>query len=177
MLELNPDATDAANTASVFGVTVNNSGVINYLNKFGQEKKTFKRRDPVSELYYGALRYLKNQGNVSAWSNVVSDSQKDRLIDGFPVITTWDDPIQYSCQRNFVLGIGDTNTNWDFNLPGRLAARVTKWHETETGASYPVFKPRVQFAHILSDGIAGAGGTVHALPVAEHCAITAQFAL
>ncbi|MBK6470674.1 MAG: pilus assembly protein [Betaproteobacteria bacterium] len=121
VLELNPDATDAANTASVFGVTVNNSGVINYLNKFGQEKKTFKRRDPVSELYYGALRYLKNQGNVSAWSNVVGDSQKDRLIDGFPVITTWDDPIQYSCQRNFVLGIGDTNTNWDFNLPGSTA--------------------------------------------------------
>ena len=65
----------------------------------------------------------------------------------------------------------------DFNLPGRIAARVTKWHETETGASYPVFKPRVQFDHILSDGIAGSGGTVHALAVSDHCAITAQFAL
>lgn len=121
VLELNPDATDADNTAAVFGVTVNNSGVINYLNKFGQEQQTFKRRDPVSELYYGALRYLKNQGNVSAWSNIGSDSNKARLVDGFPVITSWNDPIQYSCQRNFVLGIGDTNTNWDFNLPGSTA--------------------------------------------------------
>ena len=65
----------------------------------------------------------------------------------------------------------------DVKLPGRIAARVTKWNETETGASYPVFKPRIQFDHILSDGIAGSRGTVHALPVSDHCAITAQFAL
>lgn len=115
---INPDAADATNTAAVFGVTVNNSGVVNYLNKFGQEQKTYKRRDPVSELYYGALRYLKNQGHIPAWSNIAGDSNKTRLIDGFPVITNWNDPIQYSCQKNFILGIGDTNTNWDFNLPG-----------------------------------------------------------
>ena len=121
VLELNPDSADAANTATVFGVTVNNSGVINYLNKFGQEQKTYKRRDPVGELYYGALRYLKNQGNVGAWTSIDTDPNKVRLIDGFPVITNWNDPIQYSCQRNFVLGIGDTNTNWDFNLPGSTA--------------------------------------------------------
>ncbi|MCK7498784.1 MAG: hypothetical protein MZW92_55535 [Comamonadaceae bacterium] len=30
----------------------------------------------------------------------------------------WDDPIQYSCQRNFVLGIGDVNAHYDRNLPG-----------------------------------------------------------
>lgn len=65
----------------------------------------------------------------------------------------------------------------DFNLPGRIAARVTKWHETEIGPSYPVFKPRVQFDHILSDGIAGYGGKAHALPVSDHCAVTAEFAL
>jgi type IV pilus assembly protein PilY1 len=39
-------------------------------------------------------------------------------VDGFPVITSWDDPIQYSCQRNFVLGIGDVNTHADKNVPG-----------------------------------------------------------
>ncbi len=63
----------------------------------------------------------------------------------------------------------------DFNLPGRIPARVTKWHQTPTGPSYPVFKPRVQFDHILSDGIAGHAGTVHPLPVSDHCAVTAQF--
>lgn len=63
----------------------------------------------------------------------------------------------------------------DFNLPGRIAARITKWDETLLGATYPVFKPRVQFDHILSDGFAGHGGTVHALPVSDHCAVTAEF--
>lgn len=65
----------------------------------------------------------------------------------------------------------------DFNLPGRIAARVTKWDETQTGPSYPVFKPRVRFDHILSDGIAGSGGKTHALPVSDHCAVTAEFSL
>lgn len=65
----------------------------------------------------------------------------------------------------------------DFNLPGRIAARVTKWHETEIPATYPVFRPRVRFDHVLSDGIAGYGGKAHALPVSDHCAVTAEFAL
>lgn len=65
----------------------------------------------------------------------------------------------------------------DFNLPGRIAARITGWHETEVGPTYPVFKPRVQFDHILSDGVAGSGGAVHALPVSDHCAVTAEFSL
>jgi len=115
---VNPDTADATSTNASLGVTVNNSGVINYLNKFGQEQKTFKRRDPVSELYYGALRYLRNIGYVPEWSNIAGASDKVRLVDGFPVITNWDDPILYSCQRNFILGIGDTNTNWDRNVPG-----------------------------------------------------------
>lgn len=132
VMSLNPDAADAANTAAVFGVPVANSGVMNYLNKFGQEQKSYKRRDPVSELYYGALRYLKNQGHVPAWSNIAADANKARLIDGFPVIQNWTDPIQYSCQRNFVLGIGDTNTNWDRNVPG-----------STTGANEPPDPPEV----------------------------------
>jgi type IV pilus assembly protein PilY1 len=118
VMKINPDNADATATATAFGVPVANSGVINYLNKFGQQEKSYKRRDPVSELYYAALRYLKNQGNVPAWTDIASDSNKARLIDGFPVITTWDDPLEYSCQKNFILGIGDTNTNWDRNVPG-----------------------------------------------------------
>ncbi len=114
----NPNPSDATDTATWLGVTINNSGVLNYLNKFGQEQHTYKRRDPVSELYYAALRYLKNQGSVSTWHDIASDTNKTRLADGFPIVRTWDDPIQYSCQKNFVLGIGDTNTNWDRNVPG-----------------------------------------------------------
>jgi len=117
---LNPDAADAANTAAAFGVAVANSGVMNYLNKFGSFAGSYKTYDPVSELYYAAVRYFKNLGNVAAWTSMAgaSAATKTTWIDGFPVITDWDDPILWSCQRNFILGIGDVNTHADKNLPG-----------------------------------------------------------
>lgn len=101
----------------------NHSGVINYLNKFGQmTDRNHKSYDPVSELYYTMVRYLKNQGNVAAYSSLSgTDDEKLKLADGFPVITSWDDPIQYWCQKNVALGIGDVNTHRDKNLPGNVA--------------------------------------------------------
>jgi endonuclease/exonuclease/phosphatase family metal-dependent hydrolase len=65
----------------------------------------------------------------------------------------------------------------DFNIPGRLPGRVTGWHEAELGATYPVFKPRIQFDHILSDGVRPRSAAVQPLPVSDHCAVTASFAL
>nr|WP_298728448.1 PilC/PilY family type IV pilus protein [uncultured Steroidobacter sp.] len=126
VLVQNPDPTDAAATATVVGTnsagrTIEHSGVINYINKFGQMTgQNHKSYDPVSEMFYAALRYLKNQGNVAAYSNLNNSSADVRYnwADGFPVITDWDDPIQYSCQRNALLGIGDVNTHRDKNLPG-----------------------------------------------------------
>jgi type IV pilus assembly protein PilY1 len=117
----NPDNTDAEATTTEFGVAVSNSGVINYLNKFGQlTSNDHKSFDPVSELFYAVTRYFRNLGNVQAWTNMASASAADRerFVDGFPVITNWTDPMQYSCQRNFVLGIGDIYTHRDKNLPG-----------------------------------------------------------
>lgn len=109
----NPDATDA----SASGVT--HSGVINYLNRFGQMTTAqHKSLDPVSELYYTAVRYFKNLGNVPEYSNNATDTHKD----GFPVITSWNDPIRYSCQANVILGIGDVYTHRDKNLPGATPA-------------------------------------------------------
>jgi type IV pilus assembly protein PilY1 len=116
----NPDASDASATSAMFGVTVGNSGVMNYLNMFGENSQSYKTYDPVSELYYAAIRYLKNLGNVGAWTTMTgaSTATKTTWIDGFPVITSWNDPIQYSCQKNFILGIGDVNTHADKNVPG-----------------------------------------------------------
>lgn len=119
----NPDSTDATATGTSYGVTISNSGVLNYLNKFGQVTPgNYKSYDPVGELYYAAIRYFKNLGNVPEWSNAGSanTATKTTWLDGFPVITTWDDPIQYACQRNFVLGIGDVNTHADKNVPGTI---------------------------------------------------------
>ena len=120
---INPDSADATATAAIFG-TINNSGVINYLNKFGQiTPGDYKTYDNVSELYYAAIRYFKALPNVPEWTAVgsASTTTKATWADGFPVITSPADPILYSCQKNFVLGIGDVNTHADKNLPGRLA--------------------------------------------------------
>src|SRR5690606_20411790 len=64
-----------------------------------------------------ATRYLKNQGNVTSYSSL-SGGSIDKYTDGFPVISNWDDPMQFECQPNVILGIGDVNTHDDGNLPG-----------------------------------------------------------
>lgn len=122
----NPDSADASATTTATGVTVSDSGVMNYLNKFGQIfPGDYKNHDPVSELYYAVMRYYKHLGNVSAWSAMgnANAETKTSWVDGFPVITDWDDPIQYSCQRNFVLGIGDIYTHVDKNVAGNTTYR------------------------------------------------------
>jgi type IV pilus assembly protein PilY1 len=103
---VNPDPTEA--TAS--GVT--NSGVVNYINKFGSSG--YKSSDPAGELYYEALRYYKNLGPTPEYSSGLTAAMKD----AFPVITTWDDPIQAYCQKNFIVGINDANPWLDKKLPG-----------------------------------------------------------
>ena len=94
-----------------------NSGTINYINKFGEISNQHKSNDPVSELYYAAIRYLRGKGNLSSYTN---QANTDLKKDYFPVITSWNpDPVQYSCQKNAILGIGDVNTHEDRNLlPG-----------------------------------------------------------
>ena len=122
----NPDQADASSTQSYYGVTVNDSGVINYINKFGElNSNNFKSFDPVSELYYTATRYFRGLGRVPSYDTKSPahesnprNSTLQRWVDGFPVIRTWDDPIQYTCQKNVILGIGDVYTHRDKNLPG-----------------------------------------------------------
>ncbi|MEO6280573.1 PilC/PilY family type IV pilus protein [Roseateles sp.] len=125
----NPDPGDATATNDEFIVAVADSGVMNYLNKFGEiTPGGYKYYDPVSELYYGVQRYFRNKGNVPAWSSMAGADAAARKTwaDGFPVITSWKDPIQYSCQRNFILGIGDVNTHADRNLPGATGGSEPK---------------------------------------------------
>lgn len=111
----NPDG-----ITSALGQTIADSGALNYVNKFGEVLRgKYKTYDPVGELYYAALRYYKNLGNISTWTAASTDANTNKVwADGFPVITSWDDPIQYSCQRNFILGIGDVNSHADKNVPG-----------------------------------------------------------
>lgn len=123
----NPDSSylATANTAYYDGT---NSGLINYINKFGQMNtgRLSKYYDNVSELYYAAFRYFRNLENVASYSSPFTSAQ---TADAFPVIR-WapgtgtvknDDPYRYKCQVSAILGIGDTNTATDKALPGSTA--------------------------------------------------------
>lgn len=104
------------------------SGAVNYLNQFGRTGVfgEYKTHDPVTELYYEALRYLQGLDPTSQAVSSISDAQKD----GFPVYTTWTDPHPvvtglstsgtdtYACIKNNILTIGDVNTHADKSLPG-----------------------------------------------------------
>jgi type IV pilus assembly protein PilY1 len=135
----NPDNADAAATGAATGSTIANSGVINYLNKFGFASHNYKASDPVSELYYAAIRYLRHAGNVPEYTSGLNAA----MADGFPVISSWDDPVQYACQRNFIIGIGDEFTHADSNLPGN----AIKWDSSKSGPSQEPTMP----ASVASD--------------------------
>ncbi len=120
----NPNASDA--TAS----SVSNSGVINYLNKFSDAG--YKSRDPASELFYESIRYFKNLGRTPEYSSTLSTAD----LGGFPAITSWQDPIQYSCQKNFILGINDANPWLDKKLPGTFFTSATFKGRTLAAADF-----------------------------------------
>ena len=109
----NPDSSDAATSTSFIGA-VTNTGVINYINKFGGTSHTYKTYDDVGKLYYETLKYLRGLQPTIDLYNGARPSNSD----GFPVITTWDDPIQFSCQKNYIITMGDSHTWCDKRLPG-----------------------------------------------------------
>lgn len=104
--------------------TIGNSGVINYLNKFGRTgavSGTYKTNDPVGELYYESLRYLQGLGPTPQAVSGINDTMRD----GFDLYETWTDPHgsgsrtrDYSCVRNNIVLIGDVNTHVDKSIPG-----------------------------------------------------------
>ncbi|MET3134632.1 type IV pilus assembly protein PilY1 [Oxalobacteraceae bacterium GrIS 1.11] len=90
-------------------------GVLNYLNLLGRAAPTrrgvYKNADPLSEMYYEALRYLQGrQPSAGAASFSVDD--------GMPVFKAWSDPLLAACQRNLIVTIGNANTAGDRYVPG-----------------------------------------------------------
>lgn len=99
----------------------NYSGTVNYLNRFGTTgtKGYYKGLDPVGELYYESLRYYMGLGPTPE----ATAGMTAAMTDGYPVYTTWQDPILNACHRkNYTLVIGDVNTHWDKQLPGHGGA-------------------------------------------------------
>ena len=108
------------------------SGAINYINKFGTLDPAaigkYKALDPVSELYYEAVRYLQGlQPTAEAITGVTGNNASKTLQENFPAYTTWTDPFAgfsdgtdttKSCLRNSILTIADIFTHSDRSLPG-----------------------------------------------------------
>ena len=121
----NPDSADTATMTTPWGTAPANSGVINYINKFGSTAKYYKTYDDIGKLYYETLKYLRggnySNSNTSGTPTPTFDfysGAKSANSDGFPVITTWDDPVKYSCQKNYIIVMGDAHTWCDKRLPG-----------------------------------------------------------
>ncbi len=110
------------------------SGAINYINKFGTLNPnaigSYKVLDPLSELYYEAVRYLQgnNQPTADAISGLTGTVSSDKsLTENFPAYRTWTDPFAgfidttgtgKGCLRNSILTIADVFTNSDRSVPG-----------------------------------------------------------
>ncbi|MDK4525653.1 PilC/PilY family type IV pilus protein [Kingella kingae] len=142
---VNPDRNAEETAAQAFVVNTgdknlpssnfDNSGTINYLNKFG-DYNNYKTNDPGAELYYTALRYLRNKGFPALYKTKLAEAAGNKGItkevrDNFPLIAdNWDNPLNVFsdnttlnvadnvCRPNYIIYIGDTNTHADASLPG-----------------------------------------------------------
>ena len=118
--EINTDGTFISNPDNF---SSGNSGLTNYINKFGYESG-YKSYDPISEMYYEIVRYFKSQGPsgdnyCTGLPNTLGDTD-----DGFPVFCnqdsshSWRDPYIYNCQQSAVVAINDANPWCDKRVPG-----------------------------------------------------------
>jgi len=93
-----------------------NSGAINYLNKFGY-KNGYETYDNIGDLYWASLAYLMN---VSLASGYTAKATSTNTMDvNFPMYSgaALNDPVQYSCQANAIVTIGDSHTWYDTYVP------------------------------------------------------------
>lgn len=147
----NPE--DAANRTST-----TNSGVINYLNKFGRTNASrpgaYKTWDPVGELYYEAISYLQGKQPTSGSTNGTSATRAlttDTLDDNFTVLKTWVDPVTASCQNNYIVTIGDVNTHQDAYIPGSPARNADAARTAETATTTTPAFNALTWTKLVSD--------------------------
>ncbi|MBV5331878.1 hypothetical protein JZU69_05875 [bacterium] len=107
--------------------TFSYSGVVNYLNRFGRDG-LYKRHDPVGELYYESVRYFQGkQPTDRATVDPTYGANTTAMLDNFPIYTTWADPMQTTCQRNYSLTIGDHQSAKDNYIPGVSSVMERVW--------------------------------------------------
>lgn len=91
------------------------SGAINYLNQFGYANG-YETDDTIADLYWASLAYYMNVPLDNTYYNNMTTSNS--LDTSFPVYTSsLNDPIQYTCQSNAIVTIGDSHTWYDTRVP------------------------------------------------------------
>lgn len=68
----------------------------------------------------------------------------------------------------------------DLNLPGGIPRLVSGWQRLARVTTYPSYRPRVQFDHVLASGVAESvvrDVRVMSLPVSDHCALAVDLEL
>jgi type IV pilus assembly protein PilY1 len=120
----NPDSADSSYATAPGGVAFTDSGTINYLNKFGYSGN-YEQYDTVSDLYWATLAYYMQVPLDSSYTNGLTASNSTDPT--FPVFSgtpansssnpTVNDPIQYTCQNNAIVTIGDSHTWLDTRVP------------------------------------------------------------
>jgi type IV pilus assembly protein PilY1 len=146
----NPQSGDAAYGDQGFS----KSGAIMYINKFGTLNPDtmggYKTLDPVSELYYEAIRYLQGkQPTTEAVSGFTGTASTDKALkDNFPAYSTWTDPFTgftdtsgtgTGCLRNSILTIADVFTHSDRSVPGNTNTSNNDFaRSAETGPALDV---------------------------------------
>ena len=123
------------------------SGAINYINRFGTLTMTstmtdlervsysskYKVNDPLSELYYEAMRYVQGkQPTADAITGLNGSSTSTQALkENYPAYTTWQDPFAgfvdstapgRGCMRNNILNVADSFPVYDRTVPGNLVA-------------------------------------------------------
>jgi type IV pilus assembly protein PilY1 len=110
----NPYPTDTAKTPGA--TTPTQTGAINYLNKFGYANG-YETYDTLADLYWASLAYLMKVQLDAGYTSGMSAS--GTLDTNFPAFSGTDlnDPVQYTCQANAIVTIGDSHTWYDTRVP------------------------------------------------------------
>lgn len=119
---LNPASGDSGLAKGPKGTAFTQSGVINYLNKFGTNG--YETYDTISELYWATLAYYMRQKLAPSYTNTLATDGTNTLDNDFPVFkglaadsSDSNDPMQYRCAANAILVIGDSHTHCDQRVP------------------------------------------------------------
>ncbi|TPG26959.1 pilus assembly protein [Variovorax guangxiensis] len=149
------------------------SGVVNYLNQFGRtgpSPGTYKSLDTIGELYYESLRYLQGQPPSEQATAGMTEAMKD----GFPVYNksagwgaglqkAWD-PVVASCQRNYVVAIGDLNTHHEHSLPGLPNDGLDGWPSGVRAVDLSKLEPDTAYWSRLVGGFENAEALRYTVP-------------